>query len=164
MFHTPVEAAEALFGAIPHAISPAMLEEYGLEAAHAQAQKITQELLFLSLFRIYWALQATMSPRNRDDVLRALQQRIRAGWSVDLSLDGTDPNEYVATAAERQTSYTEAMQNGANAVDLANEAALLLVSNSAVRPDDRSKVLGLIIDLVPDAELVELAEEIRLVG
>ena len=162
MLQTPQDAAETLFGAIPHAVTPAMLEEYGIEAAPDQAQQITQEVLSLSLFRIRWALQAALPPRQREQVLDALHQRIRAGWSADLTLDGVDPNEYFATATERRRVYDQVMEKGAGPVEMANEVAALLASNSAVQPEDRSKALGLIIDLVPDEELVELAEGIRL--
>ena len=164
MFRTPQEAAEALFGAIPHAVTSAMLEEYGIQAESEQVQQITRELLSLSLFRIHWALQAVLPPRQSEQVLAELRQRIRAGWSSDLALDGTDPDDYFADADERAQSYNRSMQRGAGAVDMANEAAALLASNSGVQPANRSKVLGLIIDLVPDEELVELAEEIRLTG
>ena len=160
MPQTPQEAAEALFAAIPHVIARDTLEEYGFEGT-VQTQQLTQELLSLSLFRIYWALRATMAPKPRDLVLEALRRRIRDGWSTDLALDGTDPDEYFSTAEERRQMYEQAMQRGAGPIDMANEVTALLISNSAVQADDRSKVLGLIIDLVPDEELVDLAEEMR---
>ena len=161
MFQTPEEAAEALFGAIPHAITPAVLEEYGIEAAGAQREEVTMELLSLSLFRIHWALRAAFPPGKRDQVVAALHQRITSGWKNDLALEGSDPGAFFDRAADRLRAFTQAMQKGAGAVDIANEAAMLLVSNSVVQPEDRQKVLGLIIDLVPDTELVELVEQIR---
>lgn len=161
MTQTPQDAAEALFAAIPHVVARDVLEEYGIEAETVQMQQLTQELLSLSLFRIHWALRAAMAPKPRELVLEALRRRIRDGWSTDLALDGADPDEYFVTVDERRQTYEQAMQHGAGPADMANEVAALLVSNSAVQPDDRSKVLGLIIDLVPDEELVDLAEEMR---
>lgn len=161
MSKSPHETAEILFGAIPHAITSDLLEEYGLEAAHVRVQEITMELLALSLFRIHWALQAAFPSTERDQVVAALHLRIISGWKNDLALDGSDPVEFFALAADRLQTYTQALQKGAGAVDIANETAVLLVSNSAVQPGDRQKALGLIIDLVPDTELVDMMEEIR---
>jgi len=159
MFQTPEEAAEALFGAIPHAITPAVLEEYGIEAA-GPAHHITRELLSLSLFRIHWALQAVLPPKHREQVLAALHRRVVAGWEKDLWLEGSEL-EFFDRVAEQRKTYTQAMQAGAGPVDIAHEAAALLVSHGAVPAEDRQKVLGLIIDLVPDTELVELVEQLK---
>jgi hypothetical protein len=164
MLQTARDAAEALFNAIPHAPAAGVLDDYGIQATAEQMQLITLELMSLSLFRIHWALSAVMSPRHRQVVLDALRQRIREGWSTDLGLDGRDPEEFFAHAEECDAMYSRAMQEGAGSMDMANETAALLVTNSAWPPEDRPKLFAFILDHVPDEDLVALAEEIRLAG
>ena len=164
MFRTPQEAAEALYAAIPHALSRAMLEDYGIEATIEQARQITQELLSLNLFWIRCALEAVLPPKLRELVLGELRGRILSGWGSDLALDGLDAQRYFQEAEERRRIYAQAMQEGASPVMIATETAAILGANSAVQPEDRVKVVALVTDLVPVDELGELVDQIRLVG
>lgn len=164
MFRTPQEAAEALYAAIPHALSRATLEDYGIEAEAGQAQQITQELLSLSLFWIHCALEAVLPPKPRELVLGELRGCILSGWGSDLALVGLDAQRYFQEAEERRRIYAQAMQEGASPVMIATETAAILGANSAVQQEDRVKVVALATDLVPVDELGELAEQIRLLG
>jgi len=164
MFRTPQEAAEALYAAIPHALSRAMLEDYGIEATIEQARQVTQEVLSLNLFWIRCALEAVLPPKPRELVLGELRERILSGWGSDLALDGLDAQRYFQESEERLRNYAQAMQEGASPVMIATEAAALLGADSAVQPEDRAKVVALITDLVPVDDLGELADQIRLSG
>jgi len=164
MLRTPHEAAEGLYAAIPHALTRATLEDYGIEAEAGQAQQITQELLSLSLFWIHCALEAVLPPRQREQVLGELRGCILSGWGSDLALVGLDAQGYFQEAEERRRIYAQAMQEGASSVMIATEAAAILVANSAVRREDQMKALALVTDLVPVDELGELADQIRIVG
>ena len=164
MFRTPQEAAEALYAAVPHALSPAMLEDYGIEATIEQARQIAQELLSLNLFWIGCALEAVLPPKPRELVLGELRGRILSGWVSDLAWDGLEAGLYFQEAEERRRIYAQAMQDDASPVMIATETATILVANSAVQPEDRNKILALAVDLVPVDELGQLAEQIKLVG
>jgi hypothetical protein len=164
MLRTPLEAADALYAAIPHAIARATLEEYGLEVETGQAQQITQEMLSLSLFWIHCALEAVLPPRQREQVLGELRRRILGGWVGELALDGQDAPRYFEEAEERRRIYAQATQEGASPVAIATETAALLVAGSAIRREDQMKALALVTDLVPVDELGQLADEIRLSG
>ena len=164
MFRTPQEAAQALYAAIPHALSCAMLEDYGIEATIDQARQMTQEVLSLDLFWIRSALDAVLPPKSRESVFGELRGRILNGWTSDLALDGLDAERYFQDAEERRRIYAQAVQDGASPVMIATEAAAILVTDSIVQPEDRVKVVALVTDLVPVDELGELADQIRLVG
>ena len=162
MFRTPQEAAEALYAAVPHALSRAMLEDYGIEATIEQARQITQELLSLNLFWIGCALEAVLPPKPRELVLSELRGRILSGWVSDLAWDGLEAGPYFQEAEERRRIYAQAMQEDASPMMIATETATILVADSAVQPEDRNKILALVVDLVPVDELGQLAEQIEL--
>lgn len=162
MLHTPQQAADAFYAAMPHAVSGVLLDEYGIETSAEQGRQITRELLSLSLFWIRCALDAVLLPRHRAEVLDELRGRIRLGWTSDLALDGADPERYFQEAEERRKVYDQVTQEGASPVIVATETAAILVSDAAVPPEDRQKVLALIIDLMPVDHFGELAEDIKL--
>ena len=164
MFRTPQEVAEALYAAVPHALSRAMLEDYGIEATIEQARQITQELLSLNLFWIGCALEAVLPLKPRELVLSELRERILSGWVSDLAWDGLEAGPYFQEAEERRRIYAKAMQEDASPMMIATETATILVADSAVQPEDRNKILALVVDLVPVDELGQLAEQIELVG
>ncbi|MEP6888685.1 MAG: hypothetical protein ABI945_10250 [Nitrospirales bacterium] len=60
MAHTPREAAESLYAAMPCAMSLDLLREYALEVTPEQARHITEEVLSLNLYWIHTALQASL--------------------------------------------------------------------------------------------------------
>ena len=163
MVQTPHQAAQALYAALPHALPRATLEEYGIEATTEQAQQITREVLSLSLFWIRCALDATLMPKHREQVLSELRRCILAGWQSELGLDGADAEGYFEEAQERRKLYDQVMQEGASPVVIATETAAILVADAVVPPEDRPKILALLIDLVPVDQFGELAEQIKLV-
>jgi hypothetical protein len=162
MFQTAQQAAEALYAAIPHRISLATLEEYGIEVTAAQAQQITQEVLSLNLFWIRCALDAVLLSKDRDRVMTELRRRILDMWTSSFGLDGVDSERYFEEAEERRKNYDQAMQEGASPVMISTETASILVADSAVQPENRQRVLALLIDLVPVDDLGVVAEQIKL--
>jgi hypothetical protein len=164
MLRTPQEAADALYDAIPHAITRATLEDYGIEAEPGQAQQITQELLSLSLFWIHCALEIVLPPRQREQVLDELRRRIVDGWVGDLALDGKEASRFFREAEVRHGVYMQATREGASPIAIATETAALLAANSGVRREDQMKAFALVSDLMPVDELGALADDIRLSG
>ena len=49
MAQTPREAADIVYAAMPHSITPELLSDYGLDVTQDQARHIAQELLSLNL-------------------------------------------------------------------------------------------------------------------
>ncbi len=159
---TPTRAAEALFRIIPRAVSPGTLEEYGIEAAREQAQQITREMLFLSLFWARWALRAHVSVRDATRVFGELRQCILRNWETSLGQAGQDAQRYFDDMEERHLTYDEIVKEGGTPVAVATEGAAIMEQTGAIGAEDRQKVLALLIDQIPVDELGELAEDIQL--
>jgi hypothetical protein len=99
MAHTPREAAESLYAAMPHAMTLDLLREYGLEVTSEQARHITEEALSLNLYWIHTALQASLRAGDAERVSRELTQCIVSGWK-DFDMPGRD---HAAAFDEAQT-------------------------------------------------------------
>ncbi|MBI4401186.1 MAG: hypothetical protein HY581_06105 [Nitrospirae bacterium] len=159
---TPWQAAEAIYGLIPHAVSPATLEDYGIDATPEQAQQITRELLSLGLFWARWALRAALSEQDRKRVFGELRQCLVNKWSSELGQQGQDVQQFFEEVEARGRAYDQVMEEGASPVAIATEAAALAEADGVVRLEDRQKLLALFIDLVPVDELGEMATELSL--
>ncbi len=161
--HTPAQAAESLFRVMPRAVSPSMLEEYGIEAPREQAQHITRELLSLSLFWARWALRTHMSARNAELVLDEFRQCVLRNWDTSLGQVGQDVQRYFDDMQERHLTYDEIIKEGGTPVAVATEAASIMEQIGAIRTEDRQRALALLIDQIPVDELGEMAENIKLI-
>ncbi|MBM4123368.1 MAG: hypothetical protein FJ246_00195 [Nitrospira sp.] len=155
---TPAQAAQALYAILPHAMTQAALEEYGIDAAPEQAQQITRELLSVNLYWVQSALQMVLTKTASERVLLALREHLRSVWETDLGLNGQDVQGYFEEAEERRHTYDLIVQEGGAPVAVFTECAGILESAWALRAEDRSKALALFIDLVPVDEIGEVLE------
>jgi len=161
--HTPAQAAEGFFRVMPRAVSPSMLEEYGIEATREQIQQVTRELLSLSLFWTRWALRAHVSARDATLVLDEFRQCVLRNWETSLGQAGQDAQRYFDDMEERHLTYDEIIKEGGTPVAVATEAASIMEQIGAIRTEDRQRALALLIDQIPVDELGELAENIKLI-
>ncbi|MGH7256246.1 MAG: hypothetical protein ACREI3_10765 [Nitrospirales bacterium] len=159
---TPARAADALFAQIPHAVTPAMLEEYGIETTSEQARLVTREVLSLNLYWIWSALAMAMTERNRDQVFGALQHQIAVEWDTELGLAGQDAAAFLREAEERRAFYQRVIEEGGAPLDVFTQAASLLEWGRAVRSEDRARVLACLIDIIPVQEIGAVAEELQI--
>jgi hypothetical protein len=162
MYLTAIDAAEALYQAVPHDLSGSILADYGIEATPEQASQITREVLCLNLFWIDCALRTALTIKQREQVWAELRTRIVRGWASDLGLDEFDATQYFQEVEERWKVYGQIMEEGASPMMFGTETAAILASLSAIQPEDRNKVVALLVDYVPVDHLGELAEEIKL--
>ncbi len=160
--HTPAQAAAALYAMIPHALSRATLEEYGIDATPEQAQQITREVLSLSLFWVYSALQVTLSKTSKERVFGELRQCIFKIWESDLGQRGHDVQQYFEEMEGRRSAYDRVIQEGGTPVMVFTESASILESVGTVQPEDRQKILALLIDLIPVDPIGEQVAELDL--
>lgn len=160
--YTPMQAAEALYALVPHEVTPAMLEEYGIEATPAQTRQLTRELLSLNLFWIRHALPVALKDADRKRVLNELCERLISAWEPELGQEGEDVGRYFQDMEERYRAYDRLVQEGAEPPMIASEAAAILESEGVVKPEDRRKLLALFIDLVPVDEIGEAATDLVL--
>lgn len=143
------EAAEALYTTTPRAISCAMLEEYGIEATAAQAEDITYELLSLNLYWAHVAIESYLPREFRTVMCEYLLELIRLDWSGQFKLSHAKWADYRQELEARRHTYAQVVEAGGSPLAVQTEAGALLEDRGAVREEDRSKFLALLIDLVP---------------
>jgi hypothetical protein len=159
---TPTQAAQSFFAAIPHALTPAALEEYGIEATHEAAQQITRELLLLNLFWAHSAVHVSLSPKDASRIMAALRECIRRHWDTTLALKGHEIESFMTEMEDRRATYEQIVREGGSPIAVSTEFGARLATASVVRDEDRPKLLALIVDLVPVDELGEMAGEMLL--
>ncbi len=157
---SPTDAAQSLYQIISRALSGAALEDYGLSVSREQGDQVLRELLSLCLFWAWSALDAALSDKDRDRVWEALAQRVREAWTEELGLVPQDFDGYSAELATRRRLYESLAREGGDPALMAAEAAGLMEKESVIEPEDRPKLLALLVDLVPVDELGEAIEEL----
>ena len=161
MAHTPREAAEILYAAMPRAMTLEMLREYGLEVSPEQSRHITQEILSLSLYWIHTALQASLRAGEAESISRALAQCIEHGWK-DFDMQGRDHAAVLEEATHRRAGYDQIVQEGGSPIAVFGESAGALEFSGAIETGDRQKLLALFIDMIPVDTFGELVDGLEL--
>ncbi len=156
---TPVQLAEALFDLTPSAITPAVLEEYGIEATAEQASRITRELLSLNLFWMYSAIETMLAAANREPVLLACFQRLHNTWAGEFGFADEAFVPYFRELDARRVAYDQIVRQGGGPVTVFTEAAEIMESGGMILAEDKKKILAVLIDLVPVDAYGHLTEE-----
>jgi hypothetical protein len=159
---SPADAAQYLYTIISRALSGAALEDYGLSVSRGQGDQVLRELLSLCLFWAWAALDARLSDKDRDRVWEALAQRVREAWTTELGLPLQDLDGYSAELAARKRLYESLAREGGDPATIAAEAAGFMEKESVIEPEDRLKLLALMVDLVPADELGAAVEELEI--
>ncbi len=160
---SPTDAAQTLHHVISRALSGAALEDYGLSLSREQGDHILRELLSLCLFWAWAALDSGLSDKDRDRVWAALAHLIKEAWASELGLPPQDFDGYLPEFAKRRHLYENLTREGADPVAVAVEAAGVMETESLIEPEDRSKLLALMVDLVPADELGQAVEELEII-
>ena len=161
MAHTPREAAETLYAAMPRAMTLETLREYGLEVSPEQARHITQEILSLSLYWIHTALQASLRADDAERVSRELIQCIERGWK-NFNMQERDYATALEDATHRRGGYDQIVQEGGSPIAVFGESAGSLEFSGAIEMGNREKLLALFIDMIPVDTFGELVAEFEL--
>jgi hypothetical protein len=159
---SPPDAAQTLHAIMSHALSGAALEDYGLSVSREQGDHILRELLSLCLFWTWSALDSGLSDKDRDRVWAALAHRVKEAWASELGLPPQDFDGYLPEFAQRRRLYESLTREGATPAAVAAEAAGLMEADSLIEPQDRSKLLALMVDMVPADELGQAVEELEI--
>jgi hypothetical protein len=163
MAHTPREAAETLYAAMPRAMTLETLSEYGLEVSPDQARHITQEILSLSLYWIHTALQASLRADDAERVSRELIQCIERGWK-NFNMQERDYATALEDATHRRGGYDQIVQEGGSPIAVFGESAGSLEFSDAMEMGNREKLLALFIDMIPVDTFGELVADFELGG
>jgi hypothetical protein len=161
MAHTPHEAAETLYAAMPRAMTLETLGEYGLEVSPEQARHITQEVLSLSLYWIHTALQTSLRAGDAERVSGELTQCIERGWK-NFDMQERDHATSLEDAVHRRAGYDQIVQEGGSPIAVFGESAGSLEFSSAIEMGNREKLLALFIDMIPVDTFGELVAEFEL--
>ena len=116
----------------------------------------------LCLFWAWSALDAGLSDKDRDRTWEALLTCVRKAWATELGLPLQDLDAYSPELTARQRLYERMTREGADPAAVAATAANLLETESVIEPDDRPKLLALMVDLVPADELGEAVEAMEI--
>jgi len=159
---TAAQAAEAFYALLPHGVSPATLQQYGIDASPEQAQEVARELLSVNLYWISCALKAWLPEKDGGRVFGELRQRLVGTWESELGLAGHDADAYFVEMEKRHKTYDQITQKGQPPVMVLSETAAILESTAAVGAEDRQKLLALLFDLVPADQYGAVLENVEL--
>ena len=157
---TPAQAASALIRTMPQPISPLQLEEYGIAVSESDTQMISREILSLNLYWILAAIDAHIPVKYRATLTSTLLETIQAAWWQPGRLGPGSWEEYENELDKRRAEYGRLVdQEGLSHMAISAEAASRIEEQGLVQPDDRQKLLVLLIDYAPAAEYGRLLEE-----
>ena len=158
---TPAQAAAALVRAMPQPLSPPQLEEYGIAVSESDAHAISREILSLNLYWILAAIDAHIPAKYREAIGTTLLETIKSTWWQPGRLGPGSWEEYRNELDVCRAEYDRLVdQVGMSHMAISAEAASRIEDQGFVSPDDRQKLLVLLIDYAPAAEYGRLLDEI----
>jgi hypothetical protein len=155
---TPKEAAEALFAILPKALSPSLLEDYGITTTGEQAQIVSREVLSLNLYWIFSAIEAHIPRDYRAVLFGHLVGLIHDAWVEAFQQTVASSEEYLPEMEARRREYARVMEDGRGPLAVATRTGEMLEEQGAVSAEDQPKLLALFTDLVPVEQYSELLE------
>jgi hypothetical protein len=158
---TPAEAAASLFKAMPQPITTSQLEEYGIAAPESVARQMAREILSLNLYWTLAAIDAHIPLKYRTAINEELFESIRTHWWNPGLLGAGTWVEYQPELNARREHYARLVdQEGINHLGICAEVASLMEDHGIISPEDRAKLLVLLIDYAPAAEYGRLLDEV----
>ncbi len=157
---TPAQAAAGLVNTMPQPVSVAQLEEYGIEVPESNAQQVAREILTLNLYWILAAIDAHIPLKYRAAISETLFETIRMHWWDSGQLGEGTWEDYQKELNERRAEYGRLVdQEGMSHMAVSAEAASLIEDQGIVPPEDRHKLLVLLIDYAPAAQYGKLLDD-----
>ena len=158
---TPTEAAAALFNAMPQPLTVSQLEDYGVEASEATSKQIAREILSLNLYWVLAAVDAHIPTKYRAVITEQLFESVRKTWWESGRCGADTWGTYQPELHDRQAHYARLIdQEGINHIGICAETASLIEDQGIISPEDRAKLLVLLIDYAPASEYGRLLEEV----
>jgi hypothetical protein len=157
---TPAQAAAALMRIMPEPISVAQLDEYGITASDSNVSTISREILSLNLYWVLAAIDAHIPLKYRAVIIGTLLESVKSSWWETGKIGSGTWDDYHMELDERRAEYGRLVdQEGMNHMAVSAEAASRIEDQGGILPEDRSKLLVLLIDYAPAAEYGKLLEE-----
>lgn len=158
---TPAQAAAELVKTMPPPVSVSLLQDYGIEASDKNALAIARELLSLNLYWMLAAIDAHIPQKYRSAITDTLLEMIRTTWWAKGQLGSGTWEEYRQELDVRRAGYGRLVdQEGLSHMAVSAEAASGLEDQGIVEPEDRHKLLVLLIDFAPAAQYGKLLDDV----
>lgn len=162
MPQTPSQAAASLFALLAKAMPAPLLEDYGLDGSPEQIRQVSREVLALNLYWARHALMTVLSSQEGERVFAEVTACVLARWQETPGLKFQTPEGFVEEAAERGRTYDRIVQEGGSPVAVFTETVEILESAGGIGPEERQKMLALLIDLVPVEAIGDFVSELDL--
>lgn len=159
---TPQQISDTLYDQISLAISPELLEEYGIQAAEEKCRYLTEEVLSLNLFWVQLAMDAHLTEMARDIIYERFTHRIKENWSADFHLDPYKQDQFFSDVTQRHDEYKLITEAGGEPIALFSDRAATMESDGVVTGGEKIQLVALLIDSVPVDSCGELLEDVNI--
>lgn len=157
------QVVEELSRLMPQAVSPETLADYDIEASSEQAQRVMLEVLYLSLFWIFSACDDLLTKTEGARLHEELCRKLMSSWTSDLHLESAHQELFGKELDDRHREYAAVVQQGGNPGSVCVEAAGLMERNKLILPEDRMKMVAVLVDLTPVEAYGVVLRDIQLV-
>lgn len=148
---------------MPKAVSCEMLAEYGLDASPEQAQRVTLEVLHLNLFWIFAACDDLLTRNEAARLQDELCRRLMSVWTSEHHLDQAHQELFARELDARHRDYAAVLRQGGHPGAVCVEGAELMERSKLILPEDRMKMVALLVDLTPVDAYAEALRGIQLI-
>ena len=161
MPETPEEMVKEFYAVLPQRLPSATLGDYGLELSSSNLQRITQEILSLSLFWMEQALRVALSQDLAEHISKGIRQSIQERWETDFGLNPEHFMGFFERMEHQHGLWEELTKHGGETIAVLGEASSSVDLEGTIGAQDRQNLLALFLDLVPIEELGEIAARIE---
>ena len=150
-----------LYAVLPQGLTSTTLGDYGLELSSSNLQRITQEILSLSLFWMEQALRVALSQDLAEHIFKGTRQAIQERWKTDFGLNSEHLTGFFERMEYQHVMWEEITKQGGETIAVLGEASSSVDLEGTIGVQDRQHLLALFLDLVPIEELGEIAGRIE---
>ena len=161
MTQTPEEMVKEFYGVFPQRLSSTTLGEYGLELSSSNVQRITLEILSLSVFWMKQAMRVALSQDLAEQILQGIRQSIQEKWTTDFGLNPEHLTGFFERIDHQHGGWENITKQGGETIAVLGEASSSVELEGTIGVQDRQNLLALYLDLVPIEELGEIAGRIE---
>lgn len=158
---TPQEMIEQFCSVLPPKLTSNILEDYSLELSPSTIQRMTQEILSLSLFWMEQAFRVTLPEEVTSYLLEGVYQSVRGAWKTKYEMDPDEENHFFPKMTQQHANWEKIVKQGGEPIAVLSEVVSSLELEGAIGAKDLQKLLALFFDLVPIEEVGEIAGRIE---
>ena len=149
------------YAVLPQRLASTTLGDYRLELSASNLQRITQEIVSLSLFWMEQALRVALSQDLAEHILKGIRTSIQERWETDFGLIPEHFTGFFERMEHQHKVWEELTKQGGETIAVLGEASSSVDLEGTVGVQDRQHLLALFLDFVPIEELGEIAARIE---